>query len=72
MALHVVRTVVRRSERCAVNLIEIEGEDAVRPVVLAYLNRLSDWMFVAARHVTQALAEDEVLWVPLGARDSEA
>jgi len=29
-------------------------------------------MFVAARHVSQALAEDEVLWVPLGTRDSEA
>ena len=52
--------------------MEIEGENAVRPVVLAYLNRLSDWMFVAARHVTQALAEEEVLWVPLGVRDSEA
>ena len=72
VSLHVVRTVARRSERCAVNLIEAEGEGAVRSVVLAYLNRLSDWMFVAARHVSQALAEDEVLWVPLGTRDSEA
>jgi len=72
VALHVVRTVTRRSERCAVNLLEAEGEGAVRPVVLAYLNRLSDWMFVAARHVNQALAEEEVLWVPLGTRDSES
>ena len=72
VALHVVRTVARRSERCAVHLVELEGAGAVRPVVLAYLNRLSDWMFVAARHVTQILAEEEVLWVPLGARDSDA
>lgn len=45
-ALHVARTVARRAERLATRL---EGE--VNPLVLAYLNRLSDFLFVAARYV---------------------
>jgi cob(I)alamin adenosyltransferase len=45
-AFHVARTIARRAERCAVSL----GED-VNPLVLAYLNRLSDLLFVTARYV---------------------
>lgn len=59
-ALHLARTVVRRAERSAVALNESEP---VNPQVLAYLNRLSDHLFVAARH----LAADEgsvLLWKP--------
>ncbi|MGM7703299.1 cob(I)yrinic acid a,c-diamide adenosyltransferase [Pseudalkalibacillus sp. Hm43] len=46
-ALHVARTVSRRAERQAVAI-----ED-VNPLVLSYLNRLSDFLFVAARYVNQ-------------------
>lgn len=52
--LHVARTVVRRAER---NAVEI-GED-VNPLVLAYLNRLSDFLFVGARYINQKLQEVE-------------
>jgi cob(I)alamin adenosyltransferase len=53
-ALHVARTVVRRAERSAVTL----GEE-VNPLVLSYLNRLSDFLFVAARFVNSKLGEVE-------------
>jgi cob(I)alamin adenosyltransferase len=49
-AFHVARTIARRAERCAVTL----GED-VNPLVLAYLNRLSDLLFVTARYVNYQL-----------------
>lgn len=49
-ALHSARTVVRRAERCAVYV----GEE-VNPLVLSYLNRLSDLLFVAARYINQKL-----------------
>ncbi|MGV3466997.1 MAG: ATP:cob(I)alamin adenosyltransferase, partial [Heyndrickxia sp.] len=51
--LHLARTVVRRAERCAVSL-----ED-VNPVVLSYLNRLSDFLFVAARFINLRQNENE-------------
>lgn len=53
-ALHVARTIVRRAERRAV---EIGVE--VNPLVIAYLNRLSDFLFVAARYINQCLGETE-------------
>jgi len=53
-AFHVARTIARRAERCVVSL----GED-VNPLVLAYLNRLSDLLFVTARYVNQKLGEIE-------------
>ncbi|TWT24128.1 cob(I)yrinic acid a,c-diamide adenosyltransferase [Planomicrobium sp. CPCC 101110] len=52
--LHVARTVVRRTERAAISI----GED-VSPIVLAYLNRLSDFLFVAARFVNFKLGKKE-------------
>ena len=59
-ALHLARTVVRRAERSAVALNESEP---INPQVLAYLNRLSDHLFVAARH--RAADEGAVLlWKP--------
>ena len=58
--LHLARTVTRRAERAAVALAR--AEDA-NPAAIRYLNRLSDWLFVAAR-----LANDEgrldILWQP--------
>ncbi len=64
--LHLARGVVRRAERAAVALNEAER---VNDHALAYLNRLSDHLFVAARR----LAADEggdVLWQPGATRDS--
>lgn len=53
-ALHVARTVARRAERQAVFL----GNE-VNPLVLSYLNRLSDFLFVAARYVNMHLGSKE-------------
>ena len=58
--LHVCRTVARRAERLAVELATME---AVNPDAVKYLNRLSDWFFVAAR-VANENGSDDVLWVP--------
>lgn len=52
-ALHVARAVVRRAERLVV------GIDNVAPVVLSYLNRLSDYLFVAGRYVNYSLQIEE-------------
>ena len=67
--LHVARTVARRAERHACSMRESGGEGAVRPVVVSYLNRLSDWMFVLGRWISSNAGEEEVLWTPLGKRD---
>jgi cob(I)alamin adenosyltransferase len=58
--LHLCRTVSRRAERLTVALAETE---AVNPAAIRYLNRLSDWFFVAARTANDHGATD-VLWVP--------
>lgn len=60
--LHVARTVCRRAERLVSALGEYPDE-IVSPVVLKYLNRLSDHLFVAARHAN-ANGEADVLWAP--------
>ena len=70
-SLHVARTVARRLERVAVHLNLSEGEGAVRPTLMVYLNRLSDWLFVLGRWVSYVLNEEETLWVPLGKRPAE-
>ena len=58
--LHHARTVVRRAERLAA---ELADHTTVNPVVLTYLNRLSDLLFVLARCSNDQGATD-VLWVP--------
>ena len=58
--LHVCRTVTRRAERAAVELAQAEP---VNPEAVKYLNRLSDWFFVAARIANDNGAAD-ILWVP--------
>eukprot|EP01037_Dinobryon_pediforme_P021246 gene21246-22066_t len=60
--LHLARTVCRRAERLTVELSRREGE-AVNPVAVKYLNRLSDFFFVASRWVNDRGGKD-VLWVP--------
>jgi cob(I)alamin adenosyltransferase len=59
-ALHLARTVVRRAERTAVALDQAEP---LNPQLLAYLNRLSDYLFVAARFIAAGQGGD-VLWKP--------
>jgi cob(I)alamin adenosyltransferase len=59
-ALHLARAVVRRAERAAVALNQAEP---LNPQLLAYINRLSDHLFVCARHIA-ASAGGDVLWQP--------
>ena len=61
-ALHLARTVARRAERRIVALQESEGE-AVSTAAVAYINRLSDFLFVAARWVNDK-GRTDILWVP--------
>ena len=63
-ALHLARTVIRRSERECVDLKFNTGEE-VRPEVIYYLNRLSDYLFVMARLVNKTLGKIETKWIPL-------
>ncbi len=60
--LHMARTTSRRAERMVVELAAIKTE-VVNPAALRYLNRVSDFLFVAARHVNNS-GKDDVLWVP--------
>jgi cob(I)alamin adenosyltransferase len=61
--LHVARTTCRRAERDALAANE---ENAINPLVLAYLNRLSDFLFIAARTANADADRDEPLWKPGG------
>lgn len=61
-ALHLARTICRRAEREMVTLAAIEGE-TVSKAALKYVNRLSDFLFVAARYVNDR-GRSDVLWVP--------
>ncbi|WP_371039032.1 MULTISPECIES: cob(I)yrinic acid a,c-diamide adenosyltransferase [unclassified Rhodosalinus] len=58
--LHLCRTVARRAERLSVELATMEQ---VNPAAVTYLNRLSDWFFVAAR-IANDDGRADVLWVP--------
>jgi cob(I)alamin adenosyltransferase len=60
--LHLARTICRRGERLIAELQDRPGE-SVTPEVLKYVNRLSDFLFVAARHANSK-GEGDVLWVP--------
>jgi cob(I)alamin adenosyltransferase len=61
--LHVARTTCRRAERDA---LTAQVETGVNPLVLAYLNRLSDFLFIAARWANLDAGRDEPLWKPGG------
>ncbi len=60
--LHVARTVSRRAEREMIRLAA-EPAETVSPAALKYINRLSDFLFVASRYVND-LGAGDVLWVP--------
>jgi cob(I)alamin adenosyltransferase len=64
--LHLARAVVRRAERSAV---AASREVALNPLALIYLNRLSDYLFVAARAVASGHGGD-VLWQPGATRSA--
>jgi cob(I)alamin adenosyltransferase len=58
---HIARCVCRRAERLSVHLNDIEPTDEL---VIKYLNRLSDYLFVLARKLSFDLKADEVQWIP--------
>ncbi len=60
--LHLARTICRRAERMMVELADQPDED-VTPEAIQYVNRLSDFLFVAGRHAN-ARGEKDVLWQP--------
>ena len=67
--LHVARAVCRRAERDISTLAAIPGEH-VNPLILAYVNRLSDYLFVAARFANASDGQGDVLWRPGAGRDN--
>ncbi len=58
--LHLCRTVCRRAERL---VVELAAQESVNPEAVKYLNRLSDWFFVAGR-IANDDGRADVLWVP--------
>ena len=67
--LHVARTVVRRAERAGW-AAWAEHEDTMNILAITYLNRLSDLLFILARHANRS--RGDVLWVPGGERGAPA
>ena len=63
--LHVARTICRRAER---EVLLGAQEVELNPLVLAYLNRLSDLLFILARTANSLAGVDEPLWKPGGSR----
>ncbi len=57
--VHFARTVCRRAERCVVALSE---QEPVRPLVIRYLNRLSDWLFALALVINKRTGIPETTW----------
>ncbi|RTE53461.1 cob(I)yrinic acid a,c-diamide adenosyltransferase [Arenibacter aquaticus] len=58
---HIARTICRRAERMAAQLNELEPVD---PIILSYINRLSDFLFVLARKLSHIYKVEEMKWVP--------
>lgn len=58
---HVARTVCRRAERSVINLAQ---QEEVEEIVIRYLNRLSDYLFMLCRAMTYELEIEEVTWHP--------
>jgi cob(I)alamin adenosyltransferase len=58
--LHLARTVCRRAERV---LVAFSHDRPVAPIMLTYLNRLSDWLFVQARLANQTAKVPDIPWI---------
>ncbi len=58
---HVARTVCRRAERCILELATIEYVD---PMLIRWINRLSDYLFIAARYLNHKEGIAEITWTP--------
>jgi cob(I)alamin adenosyltransferase len=58
---HVARCVCRRAERI---IVELNEKEFVAPLVLSYMNRLSDYLFVLGRKITKDLGAQEQAWHP--------
>jgi len=58
--LHLARTVSRRAERL---MVELSARETINPAAVRYMNRLSDYFFVASRYLN-GKGEKDVLWVP--------
>ena len=58
---HIARCVCRRAERL---VVELNTETEQNPVIISYLNRLSDYLFVYSRYLTLKLNAEEIPWVP--------
>ena len=61
-SIHVARCVCRRAERICVDMQEHQME--IEPLIIKYLNRLSDYLFVLARYVGNILNVPEIPWKP--------
>jgi len=60
--IHITRCICRRAERCCVRL-ELESLE-VEPIILQYLNRLSDYLFILSRYAGKLLDVPEIPWKP--------
>ena len=58
---HLGRVVCRRAERL---IAALHDESEVNPIIIKYINRLSDYLFVLSRFVAQSLAAPELPWKP--------
>ena len=61
--IHIARTIARRCEREMIELRQIE-ESEISKEAVQYINRLSDFLFVAARYANLKSDFDDILWVP--------
>lgn len=58
---HVARTVCRRAER---RILALSSEEYVYPALISYINRLSDYLFIAARYLNFLTGIEEIIWQP--------
>lgn len=58
---HIARTVCRRAER---RVVELREKEQMPEILLVFLNRLSDFLFVLARSITQKVGAEEIPWKP--------
>lgn len=60
--IHIARCICRRAERSVVRLNQLDNN--VKPIIVQYLNRLSDYLFVLSRYKSQELKANEIEWKP--------